>query len=116
MGADLVAICPQRPEFLKQMRDKHGLDFEILRDAGNELAEKFGLRYGLPDYLQEIYLNFGLDLPRFNGDGSWTLPMPARYVVRESGEIFAADIGVDYRYRPDPEKTLEDLKKLKEQG
>lgn len=96
------------------MQDKHGLEFQILRDAGNEVAAKFGLRYQLPDYLQEIYLNFGLDLPRFNGDGSWTLPMPARYVIESVGIVFESDVEADYRYRPEPAKTLEALKQLKE--
>lgn len=96
------------------MRDKHGLDFEILRDAGNEVAAKFGVRYRLPDYLQEIYLNFGLDLPRFNGDGSWTLPMPARYVVDGQGKVVDSDVEADYRYRPEPAKTLDALKRLRE--
>lgn len=108
-----MALCPQRPEFLKQMREKHGLDFDIVRDKENQYAERLGLRFILPDYLQEIYQTLQIDLPRVNGEPSWSLPMPARFVVNRAGMITAADINPDYTKRPEPEKTLEDLKKIK---
>ena len=111
-GADLVAFCPQRPEFLKQMRKNNGLDFEILRDKENQYSEKFGLRFTLPDYLQEIYKSFQIDLPRLNGEPSWSLAMPARYVVNKDGIITTADFDPDYTNRPEPEKTLQDLRKI----
>ena len=112
LGANLVAICPQRPEFLKQMREKHGLTFDILRDEGNQYAAELGLRHPLPDYLQEIYQGFKLDLPRLNGEPSWTLAMPARYVVVQSGIIKVADFDPDYTRRPEPEKTIADIRRL----
>lgn len=111
-GANLVALCPQRPEFLKQMKEKNGLSFDILRDEGNRYSEKLGLRFTLPDYLQEIYLKFPIDLPRLNGDDSWSLSMPARYVVNQAGVIAAVDFDPDYTNRPEPVKILEDLRKI----
>ena len=108
----VVAICPQRSEFLKKMRDKLGLSFAILRDEGNKYAEQLGLRFVLPDYLQEVYLRLKIDLPRVNGDSSWSLAIPARYVIKQDGVISAADINADYTTRPEPLKTLEDVKKI----
>lgn len=112
LGARLIALCPQRPEFLKQMREKHSLNFEIIRDEGNVYADKLGLRFTLPDYLQEVYMKFPIDLPRINGEPSWTLPMPARYVVKQDGVIAAADFDPDYTVRPEPRKTLADLQDI----
>lgn len=109
LGANLIALCPQRPEFLRQMREKNKLEFDILRDKGNEVAETFNLRFTLPDYLQALYLKFPLDLPRVNGEDSWTLPMPARYVIGQDGVIIAADFDPDYTRRPEAIKTVEDL-------
>jgi hypothetical protein len=54
----------------------------------------------------------GIDLVAYNGDESWTLPVPARYVVDGGGIIRAADVGVDYTHRPEPGKTLDDLRGL----
>lgn len=111
-GATLVAICPQRPEFLKKIKEKHNLSFEILRDEGNRYAEKLGLRFVTPEYLQEIYLGFKIDLPRFNGDSSWSLAMPARYVVNQQGIVVSGDSDPDYTVRPEPEKTVKDLQSI----
>jgi len=107
-----VAICPQRLEFLDEVRKKHGLTFEILRDEGNQYADELGLRFVLPDYLQEVYLELGIDLPRVNGESSWSLPMPARYVVNRQGIIESADVNPDYTSRPEPEKTVEDVQRI----
>ncbi len=109
-----MAISPERTEFSKQMKNKHNLTFEILRDEGNELADKFGIKFRYPDYLLEIYKSFGTDLKRHNGDESETLPMPARYVIDQSGVICSAEIHPDYTKRPEPSQTVEELKKLKE--
>ena len=111
-GAGLVAISPQQEKYSKQIKSKHDLDFDILIDEGNKSAEEFGLKFALPDYLIEVYKGFGTDLGRFNGDPSWTLPMPARYVVNGNGIVAAADFDPDYTHRPEPQKTIEDLKKL----
>lgn len=112
-GANLVAVSPQRTEFLRQMRQKNNLEFDILRDESSAVADEFGLRYTLPDYLQALYLQFGINLPRVNGEASWTLPMPARYVIAPSGKVVAADYDPDYTRRPESAKTIEDLKQLK---
>lgn len=111
-GASLVAISPQREEFSRQLIKKHGLTFPVLRDRGNVYAEGLGLRHRLPEYLRAIYREFGIDLERFNGDDSWTLPMPGRLVIDPQGIVRAADVSPDYTVRSDPEDTIGVLKKL----
>jgi peroxiredoxin len=98
---------------LKAIINKNNLTFDIVHDAGNSLAKAFGLKFKLPDYIVELYTSFGIDLPRVNGDDSQTLPMPARFVIGQNGLILAADFDPDYTIRPEPAKTIEDLKNLK---
>jgi peroxiredoxin len=112
-GAALVAISPMREPYLRQMAEKHHLQFDLLRDQGNAVAAKFGLVFAFPQDLRDLYKSFGSDLGRFNGDDSWTLPMPARYVVDQKGIIRSADISPDYTVRPDPAETIAVLKNLK---
>ncbi len=88
------------------------LEYEILADEGNALAEKFGIRFALPGELQKIYTSFGIDVPKSNGDDSWTLPMPARYLIGVDGIIRAADVDPDYTVRTEPEETLQAIKAL----
>ena len=113
LGATMVAISPLLSKYSKQVEKNNGLEYDILSDAGNKVAEMFGLKFAFPDYLIEVYKGFGADFERFNGDNSWTLPMPARYVVGQDGIITAAVFDPDYTVRPEPSKTVEDLKKLK---
>jgi len=111
-GVTLVAITPQLPEHSKTLAERHGLDFDLLSDPGNEYAAKLGIRFTVTDPLRSVYADLGLDLPKYNGDDSWTRPMPGRFVGDQSGGIRAADVDPDYTTRPEPDKTLADLAAL----
>lgn len=105
-GARLVAISPQTaPNSRKSVR-QNALAFPILSDPENSVAGAFGLRFALPDYLVELYKALKNDLPNFNGDPSWTLPMPGRYVIAPDGTILYAEVNPDYTRRPEPEDML----------
>jgi len=91
-GASLLAISPQTaPNSRKSMR-QNKLSFPILSDAKGKVGAAFGLRFDLPDYLIELYKNLKNDLPTFNDDPSWTLPMPARYVIGQDGTILYSEV------------------------
>jgi peroxiredoxin len=112
-GGTLVAICPQMPARSRALEKKLGLDFEMLHDSGNAVAESYGLRFELPDDLRAVYANFGVDLPKNHGNGGWELPMPARYVIGVDGKVSYAVVHPDYTQRPEPQETLEALLKAK---
>jgi peroxiredoxin len=105
-GATLVAISPQTPPNSRKSMRQNQLGFPILSDTNGAVGAAFGLRFQLPDYLVELYTSFKNDLPAINGDPSWTLPMPARYVVGQDGTILYADVNPDYTQRPEPEELL----------
>lgn len=86
------------------------MTFEILSDPGNQVAKKFGLTHRLPDKLRQVYMQLGLDLPLHNGDDSWTLPMPGRFIIDKNATILSAEVNPDYTIRPEPEETLKALK------
>jgi len=88
----------------------NGLGFPILSDTKNDVAAAFGLRFSLPDYLVALYKTLKNDLPAFNGDPSWTLPMPARYVIGQDGTILYSEVNPDYTHRPEPSDMLPSLR------
>lgn len=106
LGARLVAISPQVREKSAEVKEKNRLSFPILSDPGNEYSDRLGLRFALPEELRDVYRSFGIDLPSFNGDASWTLPIPARIVVSSEGVVLDVDADPDYTRRPEPEATL----------
>jgi peroxiredoxin len=101
-GATLVAISQQTPANSRKSQRQNGLGFPILADKGGVVAAQFGLRWSLPDCLREIHKRLGADLTQFNGEDSWTLPMPARYVIAPDGRVAYAEINPDYTRRPEP--------------
>jgi len=96
----------------RETEEPRPLSFEMLRGSGNRVAEAYGLVFTLPDDLREIYLKFGIDLARGNGDGTWRLPVPARFVIDRQGIISAMDADPDYTRRPEPAQTVEALRGL----
>ena len=85
----------------------------MLSDPGNRVGGEFGLTFKLPEDLRQVYGKFGIDLKKYNGDESWTLPMPARFVIDSSGTVRAVDVDPDYTVRPEPAETVRVLEALK---
>lgn len=112
LGATIVAITPQRAEASRSLIEKQKISFDLLSDPGNAYAAKLGLRFTLSDDLKAVYLSFGNDLAVRNGEASWTLPIPGRFVIDRSGLVRAADVDPDYERRPEPQQTVDDVKAL----
>jgi peroxiredoxin len=112
LGAKLVAISPQLVEFSRELVDQKHLSFDLLSDPGNKVAKIYGLVYTFPEDLKKLYLNFGIDVAKHNGDDSWTLPMPARFIIDRNSVIRYAEVDPDYTIRPEPRHTIEALKSL----
>ena len=108
-----MAVSPQTEEISRGLIQDKKLGFALLSDPGNRVAKQFGLVYKLPQDLKKIYIKFGIDLEKFNGDDSWTLPIPARYIIDPSGFIRYRESDPDYTIRPEPEDTIQALKILK---
>ena len=107
-----MAVTPQTGKFSRHVIDKHRLTFDILSDPGSELAGQFGLVYDLPQDLREVYFAFGIDLQRFNADGTWRLPMPARYVIDSDSVIRWSNVSPDHTIRPEPAETIAFIREM----
>jgi peroxiredoxin len=108
-----VAISPQLSKYSRLTVKKHKLTFEVLSDVGNRVARQFGLVFTLPEDLRQLYVKLGADLEKYNGDDSWTLPMPGSFVIEVSSVIRSAEADPDYTIRPEPEHILDVLKKMR---
>ena len=115
-GASLVAISMQGASDSRKSQRDNKLSFPILTDQNGELAEKFGIRWSLQDYVIPIHAGFGVELPKIHGDGQWNLPMPARYVIDTDGSVAYAEVNPDYTRRPDPSDLFPVLDKLAQEA
>lgn len=112
MGANLVAISPQKQELNLEVKDEHKIKYPILTDQDNRLAKELNLVYSLSPPLQALYEGFAIDLPGNHGTDSWEVPLATRMVLAKDGTIAAIDADPDYTIRPEPEATLEVLRSL----
>jgi peroxiredoxin len=110
LGASLVAISPQTSSNSRKSARINNVTFPILSDVKGKVGEAFGLKFKLQDYLVDLYKSLKNDLPTFNDDPEWTLPMPARYVIDQDGTILYSEVNPDYTRRPEPQDMLPALR------
>jgi peroxiredoxin len=112
-GASLVALSMQNAPNSRRSARENGLGYPILVDKHGVVAEAFGLRFALSPAVVKIYREvLRNDLEAFNDDRSWTLPMPARYVIGQDGVIAYAEVNPDFTRRPDPSELFPVLDQL----
>ncbi len=112
LGAQVVAISPNRPDHSLSTIEKQGLAFEVLSDLGNRYARECGLVFSLGEELRDVYQGFGIDLSDYNGDNRFELPLPATFVVDSQGRIRLAYVEADYTQRLEPERALSALREI----
>ena len=113
LGASLVAISPQVPDESLTTAEKNNLTFPVLSDVDNVIARQYGLVFTLSEELRPLYAEFGIDIPKANGTGTFELPVPGTFVVGQNGTILAAYVNGDYKQRIEPNQILDILKEIK---
>ncbi|AUB44906.1 Peroxiredoxin (plasmid) [Nostoc flagelliforme CCNUN1] len=113
LGASLVAISPQIPDYYSMSTAQDSsLDFEVLSDVGNQVARNFGIVYQVPESLRPIMQGLGADLLAANGDETFELPIPATYVIAPDGTVAYAFVEPDFTKRVEPTQIIAVLLEL----
>ncbi|WP_240422157.1 peroxiredoxin-like family protein [Paenibacillus periandrae] len=112
LGGQLIAVSLQSPDNSLSHKEKEGLTFHVLSDLNGRVAESYRVLYDLPDYLQEAFTNFGLDLTAFNKTDRWILPLTATFIVDKEGIIRHANVNPDFMKRMEPQEIIDQLKTL----
>jgi peroxiredoxin len=97
-GGQIVAIMPDRQKFIAELKLHSNVPFPILTDTDNGYALSLNLTIWVGAEIQKM-MEDRLDLPTFQGNNSWMLPIPATFVVGRDGLIRARFIDPDYRNR-----------------
>ena len=108
MKAVLVAISPQHANFSQAMITKADLTFPVLSDVGNNVARRYRLVFTVPEVLRPYTAN----LPKFDGDEFWELPLSGTFVIGQDGVIHTAFAHADYTKRMEPAAILSALTEL----
>lgn len=95
-GGQVVAIMPDRQKFVAEFKSRSNVPFPILTDMDNGYAMSLNLTIWVGAEMQQM-IEGRQDLPTFQGNNSWMLPIPATFVVGRDGTIRARFMDPDYR-------------------
>ena len=94
----IIGIMPDLQKFVAELKKQSNVPFPILSDMDNGYALSLNLTVWVGAELQRM-LEDRVNMPAFQGNSSWMLPIPATFVVGRDGLIIARFIDPDYRKR-----------------
>ena len=109
-GGQIVAIMPDREQFATSFKSEGNIRYPVLTDMDNGYALALNLAVWVGEEMQLILAAGNRQLPIYQGNDSWVIPVPATFVVRKNGTIEDRFIDPDYRRRMAVEDLLRALK------
>jgi peroxiredoxin len=98
-GSQIVAIMPDRQKFAEEFKTELKARFPILTDMDNGYALSLNLVIWVGAEMARMISAAGWDIPNYQGNASWMLPIPATFVVGRDGKVKARFVDPDYRKR-----------------
>lgn len=112
LGVTLVAVSPQVPQRLADIKLRHGFDFLVASDRDNKLACQLGILYTFNHASQQAALANGKTIGEVTGTGTWELPMPTALVIDRERVIRFIDVAPDWLVRTEAETILAAVKEI----
>ena len=109
-GSQIVAIMPDRQQFAEEFKTESKARFPILTDMDNGYALSLNLLIWVGAEMERMISAAGWDIPSYQGNTSWMLPIPATFVVGTDGRVKARFVDPDYRKRMEIEGLIAALR------
>lgn len=103
-GIPLVALSPQQPGKLREIKARHGLPFVIATDADNRLASLLGISFVPDDRPSPPPAGW---IGEVTGTGSWELPQPAILLLGPGRVVQFLQVSPDWLDRPEAADIIE---------
>jgi peroxiredoxin len=98
-GGRLVAVVPEHAGFSRRMKATAKARFPFLTDAANGYALSLNLAIWVGLEMEGMMSRAGIELPRYQGNSAWFLPIPATFVVNSDATVAARYVDPDHRQR-----------------
>jgi len=99
VGGQILVITPELQRYNRRLKEDAGASFSVLTDLDSGYALSLDLAFRIDDATVQAMMRRGRTLPEFQGSATWTLPVPATFVVARDGRIVARFVDPDYRRR-----------------
>lgn len=110
LGVPLVAVSPQVPERLIEIKQRHQLGFQVASDKDNHLGRRLGILYSFDEASRQASLSKGGGIGEVTGTGTWELPQPTVVVIDGQGRVAFAEVSPDWLVRTEAEPIIEAVK------
>jgi peroxiredoxin len=110
-GARLIAVTPEKPEFISRTIEKTKASYPLLYDKEMKIMKAYAVAFQVDDKSVSRYKNADIDLITANGQKDKAfLPVPAVYIISKEGTILYRYFDTDYKKRPSVQELLDNLK------
>ena len=115
-GAKVIAVSPEKPDYLNKMAEKTGAQFTLLYDEGYLIADAYDVTFK-PTSTELFTYNvvLGAKLKKTHSDETQRLPIPATFIIDQKGKINWGQFNPDYKKRASVKEILKALDELNEQ-
>jgi peroxiredoxin len=109
-GAQVIAVSPEKPEYLEKTKLKTNADFNLLFDENYTIANTFGVLFR-PDSMSRVMYNtmLGAKLKEAHSDDSQQLPIPATYIIDKHGKVVWRHFDPNFKKRSTVKEILDNL-------
>jgi peroxiredoxin len=109
-GARLIAITPEKPEFISKTIEKTKASYPLLYDKEMKIMKAYAVAFEVDDRTVSRYKNADIDLATANGQKDKVyLPVPAVYIISKEGTILYRYFDSDYKKRASVKEILDNL-------
>ena len=115
LGVPLVAVSPQVPERLVEIKNRHALQLLVASDPDNNLGRRLGILYSFDEASRNAALAKGNHIGETTGTGTWELPQPTVVVIARDGSVAFVEVSPDWLVRTEAEPVLQAVERLLEE-
>jgi peroxiredoxin len=112
LGAQLLALSPQIPGRLLDVKQRHGLEFLVASDLGNDIGRRLGILYSFDEASRRAALERGNSIGDVTGTGTWELPMPTVVVIDSARVVRFAEVSPDWLVRTEAEPIVQAVREI----
>jgi peroxiredoxin len=106
-GVFVIVVSPEKIEKTQETANEYNNDFSIIHDVGNRIMTAYKVVFtvnqqSVPKYYEKITEKIN----EYNEDNNNVLPVPATYLIDQSGKISYVHYDPDYKKRSNLDEIL----------
>ncbi|NJO90905.1 MAG: AhpC/TSA family protein [Chloroflexia bacterium] len=111
LGASVVAITPEKSEYFEKTQKETNASFSFIHDENHKIMDDYKVTWQMGKTKSFFYKFGGINLDKSSGNKDRALPVPATYIIDQSGKIIGGYFNEDHTKRMAVSQIVKVLKK-----